>query len=524
MKYEELAKQLYKTVMSEYDNRDKWDKRSLSMMLDEHLKGFNKKAQKLIEEEIYSTLNKDYFIAGDVPLVADSVALSSMLYKNAKGVSKRVASILNDNFKAKKTIADTAMKIYDGYSSKVDNLDVKNGLPKYLLENRDAMKQIDKLVNKRLKETYKKVYEKLQGLDAQALEKAMWVALQEKSRYYASRIAQTEGARSRNLSRAVEYMEDEEIEYVKFRMSSAHRITDICNYYASLDVGYGAGIVKKESMVVLPLHPWCKCRYIGYYKKVQKTHIKNPQKETMKKFNNFEKRSIVGSYAKLLEFEQGAEIEGLFNRVRPSYPIQKYQDILGYNGGMEILTRKNITKDELNSIQEWSKSAKNAGKIRDIVRKNFINLTSSEEKFKNDTKNILNMFKKYDSDFSKNKPLYRGKSFYIQKTKDKELYNDYINKAYTAYENETAFIPDVVFRSSSKSISEALKFAEVDNIARKSVVVNYKKRISNELDISKISKFTSEDEILIQGGISYKVIEFKADKQGNIFITLEEVK
>jgi len=114
--------------------------------------------------------------------------------------------------------------------------------------------------------------------------------------------------------------------------------------------------------------------------------------------------------------------------------------------------------------------------------------------------------------------------FYISWDLPKELYNDYVNKVFTAYKAEIVFIPDVVFRSSSKSLTEALKFAEVDNLARKSIIVTYEKRISNELDISKISKFTSEDEILIQGGVSYKVIELKTDKQSNIFITLEEIE
>ena len=226
---------------------------------------------------------------------------------------------------------------------------------------------------------------------------------------------------------------------------------------------------------------------------------------------------------KLQEFKNGVDIVELFNRVRPSYLVSKYGDVL-YNESMKTFKIENITKDEINSIKEWSKSAKNAGIIRDIVRKNFTNLIPIEENFKDNAKNILDMFKKYDSDFPKSKPLYRGKGFYIQKTKDKELYNNYISKVYTAYKDGTAFIPDIVFRSSSKSISEALKFAEVDNLARKSIIVTYKKRISSELDISKISKFTSEDEILIQGGISYKVIELKLDKQGNVFITLEELR
>ena len=521
MKYETLAKQLYKIVMNEYNNRDEWDKRSLSMMLDEHLKEFNKKAQKLIEDEIYSNLNKDYFPTGEVPLVADSVLLSSMLYSNAKGVNKKVAAILNESFKAKRTIKDTAMRIYDGYNSNVDNLDVKKGLPKYLLEDRDAMRQIDKLTNKRLKETYKKVYEKLQSLDSKALDKAMWVALQEKSRYYANRIAQTEGARSRNLSRAVEYMEDDEVEYVQFKMSSAHKIVDICNYYASLDVGYGVGIVKKESMRVLPLHPHCHCRYIGYYKKIQKTNIKNPQKNTMDKFSKFEQKSIVGSRDKLREFQQGAEIEGLFNRVRPKYPITKYSDVLGYNGGMRNINE--LTNKEKNALKIWSEKKKNSQNIRKVIYKNFKNLTSNEIYFEKEAKIINEMFIKYDSLFSKTKPIYRGKVFYLRKPSEKEAFNKFVSNAYNAMKQDSVFVPDSVFRSATSELTEALKFAEISNKVKKSVIVTYKKRISNELDISSFSAYSSEREILINGNLRYKVVNFVTDEEKNIFIELEEI-
>ena len=138
MKYEELASQLYKTVLSEYNNRAKWDKRSLSMMLDEHLKEFNEEAQKLIEQQIYDNLNSAYFpTLTSAPSVASSVELSSMLYQNAKETSKKVSNILKENINAKRTIKEIAMDIYDGYNSDIDNLDVDEKLPKYLLNDKD---------------------------------------------------------------------------------------------------------------------------------------------------------------------------------------------------------------------------------------------------------------------------------------------------------------------------------------------------------------------------------------------------
>jgi hypothetical protein len=197
--------------------------------------------------------------------------------------------------------------------------------------------------------------------------------------------------------------------------------------------------------------------------------------------------------------------------------------VLGYNGGMENIDATNITDYEKETIDLWSKTAKNAGYIRDIVRKNFKNLNNNEKKLKDNAIALINMFKKYDSAFSKNKPLYRGKSFYIQKSKDKKLYNDYVNRVFLAYNQNRPFIPDSVFRSSSKILKEALKFAEIDNMAKRSIVVTYNKRISNELDISKISKFTSENEILLNGNISYRVIKLRVDEHKNIFITLEEI-
>ena len=349
LKYEELASQLYKTVLSEYNNRAKWDKRSLSMMLDEHLKEFNEEAQKLIEQQVYDNLNNAYFpTLASAPSVASSVELSSMLYKNAKETVIKVNKILLDGVKSKTTIKEIAMNIYDGYNSDIDNLDVDEKLPKYLLNDKDAMKQVDKLKNTTLKYSYQKVLKKLEDINAKGLDKAMWVALQERARYYANRIAKTEAHRANMLSRAKEYMEDEEVQYVRYEMSSGHPKVDICDFYAGLDMGYGRGVVKKEDMRTLPLHPHCHCVYSPHYEEVNTKGTKSFKKasrEAMSKFSEYEQRQIVGSKDKLREFKDGAGIEGLFNRLRPKYKIGKYSDVL-YNGGMEKIEDKIIANFE----------------------------------------------------------------------------------------------------------------------------------------------------------------------------------
>ena len=331
MKYEELSKQLLKQVLSEYNNRPKWDKRSLSTMLDEHLVKFNKEAQKLIEQDIYDNLNTMYFPAGNVPLVATSVELSSMLYKNAKETNVRVTKILADGNKAKETIQNISKKIYEGYNSEIDNLDINEDLPKYLKENRDALKQINKLKDSPLKYSYKKVLEKMNDINAKGFDEAINVALQERARYYATRIAKTEAHRSQMVSRAKEYLEDKDVELVRFEMSASHPRTDICDFYASLDVGFGRGVVPKSEMRVLPLHPHCKCVYSPYYGKVNKNPIKSFKQatnETMSRFSVRDRRDILGSREKLDDFNKGEDIEGIFNRVRPKYKVTNYVDVL----------------------------------------------------------------------------------------------------------------------------------------------------------------------------------------------------
>lgn len=56
------------------------------------------------------------------------------------------------------------------------------------------------------------------------------------------------------------YMEDDDIETVQWKLSSAHPCYDICDLYANADLyGLGKGIFLKNKVPMLPAHPNCMC-------------------------------------------------------------------------------------------------------------------------------------------------------------------------------------------------------------------------------------------------------------------------
>ena len=193
------------------------------------------------------------------------------------------------------------------------------------------MKQIEKLKTKPLRIAYKDIVRRLEELSDEELEKYIKTAYYEKMRYYAKRIADTETHRASMSKRAREYLNDENIEFVRFEMSAAHPKIDICDFYANLDIGYGRGIVPKSEMRTLPLHPHCHCVYSPYYGKVKgrRKSWKKAVKDTMNKYNEAQQREILGTYDMLNRFKGGEDIESIFNIVRPKYPIRKYVDVFG---------------------------------------------------------------------------------------------------------------------------------------------------------------------------------------------------
>ena len=336
---EELARELLKNILEKYHTRGDWDTRSLSKMIEDELKNYNEEVKYLIETELYNILGSFYFENTNREIAVTPVLLSDMLYKNAKDVSKTATKILRDAIKAKKTINELARELYEGYGFRnkepLDLID-KYALPKYIKNEltrpkniKKVMKQIEKLKTKPLRIAYKNIFRELDEMSYEGLEKAMYVVVQEKARYYANRIAKTEIHRASMSKWAKEMLEDDEVEFVEYRLSTAHKIKDICDFYAHLDLGYGPGIYPKSEMRTLPLHPHCSCVYDPYYREVKgkRKPWREAVKETMEKFSEYEQRQILGSREKLQEFKQGKDIEEIFNSIRPKYPIKKYVDL-----------------------------------------------------------------------------------------------------------------------------------------------------------------------------------------------------
>lgn len=364
---DKLAKKLYREVLAEYNAQgESADRKAIGELLDEKLSQYNEATKEIIEGKVFDALGKDTKFVSTKFSPLSGTKLSEKLYKNSKKVANESLELLNQGIQAKKPIREISKKLYDGYGfNDKEVLDVKKKLPKYLQRelkrgkvSKELVKYVDKLKTKPLKTALKQIVKKMDDVNKIGLEKVLKVALEEKSRYYATRIADTESHRARNLSRAKEYMEDDDIEFVKFQLSSRHPMTDICDYYANLDVGYGAGIVPKEQMVTLPLHPHCHCRYQPYYKKVKKRRIKNPQVYTMEKFSLRDQQRIAGSFDKLRQFKEGMPIERVFNSVRPEYPIRKYHDVFGYNSGMEKY--KEIENNFLSGIDSFETGTKHS--------------------------------------------------------------------------------------------------------------------------------------------------------------------
>lgn len=310
----------------------------------EILQDYNEAVQEEIVGEIKARLGDDYAKLAAIGLAMGEVELSRRLYKNAKATARAVAKEIRAVQKADATLRELAMRLYEGYGFKdKEVLEPVRVLPKYLQKaikkrDRKIMRPIEKLKTKPLKIAYRQLVENLESLSQEALKRHIETAYHEKIRYYARRIADTELHRARMSERAMEYLQDSNVELVKYTMSSAHPKTDICDFYAELDVGYGPGVVPKAQMRTLPLHPHCHCTYAPFYGKAKRRRPKpfdEAARATMARFDKRKKKEILGTYAMLARFESGESVEKIFNSVRPDYPIRRYVDVTGYNGGME---------------------------------------------------------------------------------------------------------------------------------------------------------------------------------------------
>ena len=96
------------------------------------------------------------------------------------------------------------------------------------------------------------------GAGQDALHRKLKLAQQEKNRYFANRIAQTELARAHQARVAAEFMADETIDLLEVRINPKHPKADICDVHARANLfGLGPGCYPKARTPRPPYHSFC---------------------------------------------------------------------------------------------------------------------------------------------------------------------------------------------------------------------------------------------------------------------------
>lgn len=251
----------------------------------------------------------------EVSWTADKMVLSERLHGVSVVMHNNIKSSVGMSLRSYKTIRETAMKLFDGYAT-ADNVLQQAKLPKYLKQiqrlttqlyagDKNSAKEsqlyktvsrdIKKLKTASLRASYTQVLEasstdkprilkKVQSLletgnreafermltaeREKALKKAMWVATQEKTRYYAERIARTESARAYYEGQMAEAKTDPDIWGFRWVLSTAHvHSKNDCDCYENsmANMGYGRGVYPKDEVPELPAHPNCMCHLEKIY-------------------------------------------------------------------------------------------------------------------------------------------------------------------------------------------------------------------------------------------------------------------
>lgn len=226
-----------------------------------------------------------------LPWTADKMPLSTRLHGVADAMRQSIAQTIQGQMQAGTNWVQMARKLYDGYG--FPETIRRAELPQYLqslvkaaqkanpsdLEAvrevkrlaRIASRNLDKLgkngaPNRSLKAAYKQLTEVAEKGSAKALEHAVAVAIHERSRYYAERIARTEISRAFSEGFWVKHYADPDVVAAKWRLSSRHPKYDICDFHAKADLyGMGPGVYPKNSSPPHPAHPHCTCRLTPVY-------------------------------------------------------------------------------------------------------------------------------------------------------------------------------------------------------------------------------------------------------------------
>ncbi|NOV29173.1 hypothetical protein [Methylomonas sp. ZR1] len=107
------------------------------------------------------------------------------------------------------------------------------------------------------------------------LDKAVKWWTYDKQLYNLKRIARTEMANAGHRAVIESSIDQPHIIGYQWRLSASHPVTDICDYYASIDMGLGKGVFTKDTVPKTKAHPHCMCLLIPRVSPVMERGDKN---------------------------------------------------------------------------------------------------------------------------------------------------------------------------------------------------------------------------------------------------------
>lgn len=144
----------------------------------------------------------------------------------------------------------------EGYSNSTFNTKV-----------REARKYLARGTPNAMKYAYGKVVDAIEFRNDEMLDKAIYMATQERTRYFAERISRTELVRAYHDGFMAKWANHPDVVAFKWKLSSRHPVYDICDVYAHANLyNLGAGVFPKDEVPMLPAYPHCMCRLQPVFK------------------------------------------------------------------------------------------------------------------------------------------------------------------------------------------------------------------------------------------------------------------
>lgn len=268
----------------------------------------------------------------------DEMPLSERIHGSGNKIRQEIVDVISASIRNAETVKNMAMKLYGGYGGKDGALKPAE-TPRYLQRMKDlamlaasgdkrvikdlekaiasAEKHIKKLETNELRAAYKNLLDVCENkrLKEKLIERAAYVAVQEKTRYHAMRIARTESQRAWFQGLIAKHQDDPLVFGYRWALSSRHKHVpfDMCDAFANMDVGFGKGIYPKNFMPIIPLHPHCMCMVVPVFvSDVDKNAAVNMKKarEYFSGLAPCDRRRLFGADGDML-YRKGGDWQGL---------------------------------------------------------------------------------------------------------------------------------------------------------------------------------------------------------------------